>query len=72
MIFALISIIYAVTILFFVGTAALILLAWTRRRFPDRSPSDLTYVAVGVILLASAGIGMWVASQVVVLLGDIG
>jgi hypothetical protein len=46
MIFAIISMIYAGTILFFVGTTALILLAWARRRYADRSPNDLIYVAV--------------------------
>ena len=45
MIFAIISMIYAGTILFFVGTTALILLAWARRRYADRSPNDLIYVA---------------------------
>jgi pilus assembly protein TadC len=69
MIFAIISMIYAGTILFFVGTTALILLAWARRRYADRSPNDLIYVAVSIILLASAGIGIFVASQIVVALG---
>jgi hypothetical protein len=69
MIFAIISMIYAGTILFFVGTTALILLAWARRRYPDRSPTDLAYIAVGIILLVSAGIGILVASQIVVALG---
>jgi len=55
-----------------VGTAALILLAWARRRYPDRSPSDLIYIAVSIILLVSAGIGMFVASQIVVALGYMG
>jgi uncharacterized membrane protein YdcZ (DUF606 family) len=72
MIFAVISIIYAGTIVFFVGTTALILLAWARRRYPDRSPSDLIYIAVSIILLVSAGIGMFVASQIVVALGYMG
>jgi hypothetical protein len=52
MIFAIISMIYAGTILFFVGTTALMLLAWARRRYADRSPNDLIYVAVSIILLA--------------------
>jgi hypothetical protein len=69
MIFAAMSMIYAGTILFFVGTTALILLAWVRRRYPDRSPTDLAYIAVGIILLVSAGIGILVASQIVVALG---
>jgi predicted membrane metal-binding protein len=72
MMFAIISIIYAGTILFFVGTAALILLAWARRRYPDRSPGDLTYIAVSIILLVSAGIGIFVASQIAVALGYVG
>ena len=69
MIFAIISMIYAGTILFFVGTTALILLAWARRRYADRSHNDLIYVAVSIILLVSAGIGIFVASQIVVALG---
>jgi pilus assembly protein TadC len=69
MIFAIMSMIYAGTILFFVGTTALILLAWARRRYADRSPNDLIYVAVSIILLVSAGIGIFVASQIVVALG---
>jgi hypothetical protein len=72
MIFAIASIVYAGTILFFVGTAALILLAWARRRYPDRSPTDLAYIAVGIILLVSAGIGILVAAQIVVALGYMG
>jgi pilus assembly protein TadC len=69
MIFAIMSMIYAGTILFFVGTTALILLAWARRRYADRSPNDLIYVAVSIILLVSAGIGIFVASQIIVALG---
>jgi uncharacterized membrane protein YdcZ (DUF606 family) len=69
MIFAVVSMIYAGTILFFVGTTALVLLAWARRRYPDRSPGDLAYIAVGIILLLSAGIGIAVASQIVAALG---
>jgi pilus assembly protein TadC len=69
MIFAIMSMIYAGTILFFVGTTALILLAWARRRYADRSPNDLIYVAVNIILHVSAGIGIFVASQIVVALG---
>jgi hypothetical protein len=58
MIFAIMSMIYAGTILFFVGTTALILLAWARRRYADGSPNDLIYVAVSIILLVSAGINL--------------
>jgi len=68
MIFAIISLIYAATILFFVGTAALILLAWARRRYPDRSPNDWVYIAVGIILIGSAGMGIAVASQIILAL----
>jgi hypothetical protein len=70
MIFAVISIIYAGTVLFFLGTAALIVRAWTRRRYPHKSPSDLHYIIVGIILLVSAGIGILVGSQIVIVLGD--
>jgi len=37
-----------------------------------KSPSDLHYIAVGIILLVSAGIGIVVASQIVVVLGCAG
>jgi hypothetical protein len=67
-----VSIIYAVTVLLYVGTAAWIVRAWTRRRYWHKSPSDLHYIAVGIILLVSAGIGIVVASQIVVVLGYAG
>ena len=69
MIFAVVWIIYAGTILLFVATAALIVRAWTQRRYPHKSPSDLHYIAVGIVLLLSAGLGIAVASQIVVALG---
>jgi len=43
--------------------------AWTRRRYWHKSPSDLHYVVAGTALLLSAGIGVAVASQIVVALG---
>ena len=64
-------IIYAGTVLLCVGTAAWIVRAWTRRRY-WHNPSDLHYIAVGIILLASAGIRIVVASQIVVVLGYAG
>jgi hypothetical protein len=72
MIFAVVSIIYAGTILLFVGTAALIVRAWTRKRYRHKSPSDLHYIAVGIVLLLSAGLGIVAASQIVVALGYMG
>ena len=63
--------IYAGTILFCVGVMALLLRAWTRRRYPHKSPSDLHYIVTGTALLLSAGIGVLVASQVVIVLGQI-
>jgi len=69
MIFAVVSIIYAGTILLFVATAALIVRAWTQGRYPHKSPSVLHYIAVGIVLLLSAGLGIAVASQIVVALG---
>jgi hypothetical protein len=72
MIFAVVSIIYAGTILFFLGTAALIMRAWTRRRYPHKSPSDLHYIVVGIVLLVSAGLGIMVALQIVEALGYMG
>jgi len=65
-------IIYAGTVLLYVGTAAWIVRAWTRRRYSHKSPGDLHYIAVGIILLVSAGIGIVVASQIVVALGYAG
>jgi hypothetical protein len=55
-----------------VGTAAWIVRAWTRRRYRDKSPSDLHYIAVGIVLVVSAGLGVLVASQIVVVLGYTG
>jgi hypothetical protein len=72
MTFAVVSIIYAGTILFFLGTAALIMRVWTRRRYWHKSPSDLHYIVVGIVLLVSSGLGIAVASQIVVALGYLG
>jgi hypothetical protein len=72
MTFVVVSIIYAGTVLLYVGTAAWIVRAWTRRRYWHKSPSDLHYIAVGIVLLVSAGIGIVVASQIVVVLGYAG
>jgi uncharacterized membrane protein YidH (DUF202 family) len=43
-------IIYAGIVLLYVGTAAWIVRAWTRKRYRDKSPSDLHYIAVGQII----------------------
>jgi hypothetical protein len=64
--------IYAGTILFCVGATAWLLRAWTRRRYPHKSPSDLHYIVTGTALLLSAGIGVLVASQIVMVLGQTG
>ena len=61
--------IYAGVVLFCVGTMAGIVRAWTRRRYWDKSPSDLHYIAAGAALLVSAGIGILFASQIVMVLG---
>src|SRR5262249_57850718 len=61
--------IYLAAVVFCVGTTAWILRAWTRRRYWHKSPSDLHYVVAGAALLLSAGIGVAVASQIVVALG---
>jgi hypothetical protein len=71
MIFVIISLIYAGTILLFVGMTAWIIRVWSRRRYPDGPPSDVIYVAVSIILLVSAGIGILVASEIVIALGYI-
>jgi len=57
-------IIYAGTVLLYVGTAAWIVRAWC--------PSDLYYIAAGIVLVVSAGLGVLVASQIVVVLGYTG
>jgi hypothetical protein len=60
--------IYAVTVLFCVGITAWIVRAWTRRRYWHKSPSDLHYIAAGAALLVGAGIGILIASQIVMAL----
>jgi hypothetical protein len=67
-----VGLIYAGTILFCVGATAWLLRAWTRRRYPHKSPSDLHYIVTGTALLLSAGIGVLVASQIVMVLGQTG
>ena len=64
-----VAFIYATAVLFCVGTMAWIVRAWTRRRYWDKSPSDLHYIAAGAALLVSAGIGILFASQIVMMLG---
>jgi hypothetical protein len=61
--------IYLAAVLVCVGTTAWILRSWTRRRYWHKSPSDLHYVVAGAALLLSAGIGVAIASQIVVALG---
>ena len=46
--------------------------AWTRRRYPHKSPSDLHYIAAGAALLVGAGLGILIASQIVIALGYVG
>jgi len=60
--------IYVGIVLFCVGITAWIVRAWTRRRYWHKSPSDLHYIVVSAALLVSAGIGIVVASQIVVML----
>ena len=57
-----------VTVLFCVGITAWIVRAWTRRRYWHKSPSDLHYIAAGAALLVGAGIGILIASQIVMAL----
>ena len=64
--------IYVGAVLFCVGTTARIVRSWTRRRYWHKSPSDLHYIVVGIVLLLSAGIGIAVASQIMVALGYMG
>jgi hypothetical protein len=60
--------IYAVAVFFCVGTAAWVVQVWTRKRYLHKSPSDLHYIAAGSALLVGAGIGILIASQIVMLL----
>jgi hypothetical protein len=71
MIFVVASI-YVGAVLFCVGTTAWLLRTWTRRRYWHEDPSDLHYIVTGTALLLSAGIGVAVASQIVVALGRAG
>ena len=64
--------IYVGAVLFCVGTTARIVRSWTRRRYWHKSPSDLHYIVAGAALLASAGIGVLIGSQIVVALGYAG
>ena len=64
-----VALIYAGTVVLYVGTTALIVRAWTRRRYWHGSPSDLHYIAVSAALLVSAGIAIVVASLIVTALG---
>jgi hypothetical protein len=64
--------IYAVAVLICVGTTAWVVRAWTRRRYSHKSPSDLHYIAAGSALLVGAGIGILIASQIVMALGYTG
>jgi hypothetical protein len=61
--------IYAVAVLFCVGATAWIMRAWAWRRHWHESQSDLLYVAAGSALLVGAGIGILIASQIVMELG---
>jgi hypothetical protein len=63
---------YAVAVLICVGTTAWVVRAWTRRRYSHKSPSDLHYIAAGSALLVGAGIGILIASQIVMALGYTG
>jgi len=67
-----VPLIYVGAVLLCVGTTAWIVRAWTRKRYWHRTPSDLHYIVAGTALLMSAGIGVVVASQIVVALGYAG
>ena len=64
--------IYAGVVVLYVETTAWIVRAWIRKRYRDKSPSDLHYIAAGIVLVVSAGLGVLVASQIVVVLGYTG
>jgi hypothetical protein len=64
--------IYALAVLFCVAIAACVVRAWTRRRYPHKNPSDLHYIAAGAALLVGAGLGILIASQIVIALGYAG
>jgi hypothetical protein len=64
-----VPLVYVGAVLSCVTIAAWFLRAWTRRRYWHKGPSDLHYIVVGAALLASAGAGIALASQIVVALG---
>jgi hypothetical protein len=64
--------IYFGMVLLCVGLTAGIARAWIRRHQWHEGPSDLHYIVVGVALVVSAGIGLVLASQIVVALGYVG
>jgi hypothetical protein len=61
--------IFGMTVLASVGTAALALTWWTRRRYAHKGPSDLHYVVCAVALLTSAAVGIWLAWSILAELG---
>jgi len=67
----LIASIYVAVVLVCVGVTAWLLQAWTRRRYQHKAPSDLQYLVAGAALLTSAGIGVVLASQIVIAIGHI-
>jgi hypothetical protein len=66
------GIIYAGSVLLYVGTAVWIVRAWTRSAIGTKARAILHYIAVGFVLVVSAGLRALVASQIVVVLGYTG
>jgi hypothetical protein len=63
--------IYVAAVLVCVGGMAWLLRAWTRTRYRHEPPSDLQYLIASTALLMSAGIGVLVASQIVLAIGHL-
>lgn len=61
--------IFATTVLAAVGSAGLLLVWWTRKRYAHKGPSDLHYVVCAASLLGSASVGIWLAWELLAALG---
>lgn len=61
--------IYATAILLCCGATAVLIRAWTRRRYWHKGPSDLHYIACSAALLVSAGAGALAGSFLVLMVG---
>lgn len=63
------ALVYASAILLCAAPTAFALRAWTRARYWHKSPSDLHYIVCSAAVLASAGFGALLGSNLTLLLG---